>query len=846
MKKVFCVVVFFSVYLSWIDLIFAQKDPFDSFGTYPRIGLVVQDTSSLNSTYEEPIYDALIEAGHTVFKIDTTSMDAELFDSNALPWDTLDVAIICFGTDSAAVDTSISNGIKEVPLIVLEPGYWPIFFNGQDSTGTTTNDSILITNTVGHAFINDIWGNDSVAVNNSDVTMYKLTFGAFYPNGTKVARWVEGTTLGGLIAAKDTIGGHNVRRVQWGLADASAWATDQNSGWTLFNRCLAWAAGASDDSLFVIGETVALHGEAISSNNKMERKVKNHLEQNGHEVKLVSADSLGQSAPDPDYKWSDLNAIVYVRGTSPTRVTPVKDSVNAIIILGGSASTGPGEAADSLEITDGNPTTIVDQDSAIIVNVSHILTSPYDLNEIVDWTIGGDLQYSRSGAVSGSVPNAIGLVNDYDFQGETFFTLITRKDERWAYSGLSFIESGYGSGDLSPAGWQLFFDRPMGWILDNAVNPAGDVTLTALGTDSVKITWSDNSGDEDGFSIFVYEPDSAYWAHLAANTTADTIFYFWPPNSEVIADVAVISGTDTIFSVGGKDTVYTNAAIPPPVFTKNLTDTSMYFNINGYLFDERFEDEDYTASPVWTVISGSAEVDTVKRFIRATSTTDTTVLSTPFAASKDTLEDSEWYSTFRFSDSTTSNQAFSFYLGHKSSIVDSSGYQIAVTSSTGLIAWVRLTTSGGSAQAALSTTGLDTDELFKWHDLKIVRNTTISPFDTTIVWNIYLDGDSLLGVTDNAPYHNIDFIGIRMDSNDVRVDNIQMKQIRPSGNSSFTQYAVQDSVTGLYIHDAADTLRSAEDWRTYSELGGANGDTLTSLPKDSLIVLRSKSRNGNN
>jgi len=72
--------------------------------------------------------------------------------------------------------------------------------------------------------------------------------------------------------------------------------------------------------------------------------------------------------------------------------------------------------------------------------------------------------------------------------------------------------------------------------------------------------------------------------------------------------------------------------------------------------------------------------------------------------------------------------------------------------------------------------------------------------------------------------------------------------IDPRDNPSWTEFAVQDSVTGMYVDAAAepDTLRPGPPgewgWRTYSEWGAASGDTLAGLRPDSLYVIRAKAR----
>ena len=73
--------------------------------------------------------------------------------------------------------------------------------------------------------------------------------------------------------------------------------------------------------------------------------------------------------------------------------------------------------------------------------------------------------------------------------------------------------------------------------------------------------------------------------------------------------------------------------------------------------------------------------------------------------------------------------------------------------------------------------------------------------------------------------------------------------IDPQDNPAHTKYAVQDSISGLYVDWTAnpDTLRTGPPgdwgWRTYDEWGAASGDTLAALSPDSLYGIRVKARN---
>ena len=74
--------------------------------------------------------------------------------------------------------------------------------------------------------------------------------------------------------------------------------------------------------------------------------------------------------------------------------------------------------------------------------------------------------------------------------------------------------------------------------------------------------------------------------------------------------------------------------------------------------------------------------------------------------------------------------------------------------------------------------------------------------------------------------------------------------INPLDNSNYTTFAVQDSITGLYVDASSepDTLREGppEDWgwKTFVQWGAALGDTISGLKPDSLYVIRAKARSG--
>jgi len=101
----------------------SAKDIHDSFSRY-YIVVAVSDTTSLNSTYEKPIYRMLFNAGHTVRLAYADSLDKD----NAIgtqDWDTFDLAVIPNFVSCPTVDTT--KKIGDIPVIVLEDSLWDDF-----------------------------------------------------------------------------------------------------------------------------------------------------------------------------------------------------------------------------------------------------------------------------------------------------------------------------------------------------------------------------------------------------------------------------------------------------------------------------------------------------------------------------------------------------------------------------------------------------------------------------------------------------------------------------------------------------------------------------------------------
>ncbi len=264
----------------------SAADPFDAFGGIATIGLVVRDTSSLDGTHELNLYDALTQAGMTVIKIDTTTMDQAVYNSSNLNWSSLSVVIICAFTDSAAVDTSVAGGIGDVPILIMEPYYWTKFGLPDSAGASAQQDSFRIHGAFSYIDTSAIWSvDDSVAFYTGNSPYYPIRNPTFDEKALLIT--LAGTDT---IVVFDTLDAQP--RMAFGLFTMNVLAENENSGFTLFNRSFARLTGLQSDTLFTIGMT----SDAVTVPRGDQIPLKNHLEINGHQIKLVDTDSLGQGS----------------------------------------------------------------------------------------------------------------------------------------------------------------------------------------------------------------------------------------------------------------------------------------------------------------------------------------------------------------------------------------------------------------------------------------------------------------------------------------------------------------------------------------------------------------------
>ena len=177
----------------------------------------------------------------------------------------------------------------------------------------------------------------------------------------------------------------------------------------------------------------------------------------------------------------------------------------------------------------------------------------------------------------------------------------------------------------------------------------------------------------------------------------------------------------------------------------------------------------------------------------------------------------------------------------------------------------------GASPAGFAITAVDSDTLrLKWDDNTADEDSFLVRNSGTGAWIAAVDADvdslRLGGLDINTSYSFLIEVkggigdGLQSDADSCYTDaavpgkptltgltNVLYKFVLDvSSNPAYTEFAIQDSVTGKFIgwvQGADDTLRSAVDWRTYADWGGAAGDTLL-INIGQGITIRTKARSG--
>ena len=839
MKKVYLAILGL-----WLLILCATaKDPYNSFGRLTGIGLVVNNTASLNSN-EDKIRDKLTYGGCAITLIDTSALDDSTYDGTSL-WNTLNVVIICKGTytdSTASPDTSLTGGIGEVNLICMEPAFWDSL-GLPDSTGTVYDDSVLVRDNT--FFPDSIWNVlDSLDCYTADSSMFKLD-GA---SGDS-ANWYFTT-----IDSADTVVFYkdfsNAKRVAWGMWDAERYAFyDNQGGQTFLNRMIAYLYGNNADSIF----SIALVPSTLGDDSPI-----NYLQLNGHSI-----DTIGTSAPDFDPDTLDNYDLIWYHNTNnltnARRDTLIQAGIPLMLNYGSHTDYGTYYAA-----TD---------DSIIIIGDAHQALNGYtDGISYQIYNSDDGIRTRRSTDQDSLFPlMAIGTSTS------DTAVVIAKKNRKELFCGMFCYDN------MNSTAFD-FISQFAGWLMDDEPLQPDSVTITAVSEDSMSISWGDqDTSSTQTYAIKIWYPDTMWWTTtLGTSITCDTITGMMP-NYEIQADVYIIEGTDTLYSLNDPDTAYSLAFEPASPIFWGLSDTSVTFTLNGYWLEDAFSDTNLATGTIWTETNGDFEVAerywTMRSLNGAASggAADTNVISTPyvcngsFSEDDDTLfinKDIVWNMDFHFDDSLGLWNAiyFEFYMMADSlnlcpypAYTYPDGYWLRVNphyrdSLKGKIELHRMNSYGSDEVLEADSSWSDpttTDYLqgFKWNNLKVVRDWRGTPIDTTVRWSVVLNDDSLFHYSEtNTDSMVFDQDGIILATNawGIYFDNIWIKSITPGSNHSLTDFALQDSVNNVYVdwQSVPDTLASASEvWGTYSEFGGSL-DTLTGLDAFTTYYFRLKARNG--
>jgi hypothetical protein len=325
----------------------------------------------------------------------------------------------------------------------------------------------------------------------------------------------------------------------------------------------------------------------------------------------------------------------------------------------------------------------------------------------------------------------------------------------------------------------------------------GLCTLTSISTDSLLVTWNDRSKSEYGYVLL----DA-----LTGNKVA---------------------GTDTIITAGAR------------------------MELNG-----AFNDTTY-----WTSYGGRASIASIAGGLcgNCLQITQVSGVSYPGVYQNHTFIIGHTYRLDAFVKSGTSgDNAFyiAFYTANWNSLkAKTSGitsgdwtyYSITWTADITnpcIVMSKQTTTAGTMLFDVLTLKDITTDGDTYTRTLRVGGLST----NTEYAWKIRAVGGGADGLDSNADSCYTRAATPGKPTVSFPADSLLKFIVAPNGNPAYTEFAVQDSVSGKYVDPLSgvlDTLKSAAAWRTYAGWGGALGDTMRVQP-GGFYVIRGKARNGHN
>lgn len=442
----------------------------------------------------------------------------------------------------------------------------------------------------------------------------------------------------------DTI--NNQKRIAFGLYDVSKLNMYNNyygdhayksktlpTGWELFSRSIGRLVEAEKDSIFTVGmltEGIFYYNLATTTQDSC---LNTYFQTNMHRF-IPTLSYYGDSSfyNADGYGWETLDLAIVSIESYDYSVTEMKSVLEAnnrpLLVL------GPGSSNYFFDVTRHNVggITSITKDSVTSSNAIFdslgiavgdslgLYTTTYpvipDLGVVTSFTINDNstvyspLRVKRNGT----------YVNIMLISKEAYWVNITSPAAAYNFSLLNF----------SPIYKDIFEETIYYLLSSKAILPPSNVTATTLSSNSIIVTWTDNSDNETGFNIYLttggsYTGEDILVSTVLENATSDTICGLYPPSGLFYLDVGATSTIGGARS-GSPDSAYTLPIQPARPIVYALSDTSINVLLNGYLWYDLFNDTTLASNPQWYQPYGKWNVERGYNRLRSWNVLDSTSL----------------------------------------------------------------------------------------------------------------------------------------------------------------------------------------------------------------------------
>lgn len=467
----------------------------------------------------------------------------------------------------------------------------------------------------------------------------------------------------------DTI--NNQKRIAFGLYDVSKLNMYNNyygdhayksktlpTGWELFSRSIGRLVEAEKDSIFTVGmltEGIFYYNLATTTQDSC---LNTYFQTNMHRF-IPTLSYYGDSSfyNADGYGWETLDLAIVSIESYDYSVTEMKSVLEAnnrpLLVL------GPGSSNYFFDVTRHNVggITSITKDSVTSSNAIFdslgiavgdslgLYTTTYpvipDLGVVTSFTINDNstvyspLRVKRNGT----------YVNIMLISKEAYWVNITSPAAAYNFSLLNF----------SPIYKDIFEETIYYLLSSKAILPPSNVTATTLSSNSIIVTWTDNSDNETGFNIYLttggsYTGEDILVSTVLENATSDTICGLYPPSGLFYLDVGATSTIGGARS-GSPDSAYTLPIQPARPIVYALSDTSINVLLNGYLWYDLFNDTTLASNPQWYQPYGKWNVERGYNRLRSWNVLDSTTLNVDLDSNNLTFDGVDDYAYHADTDS---------------------------------------------------------------------------------------------------------------------------------------------------------------------------------------------------